>query len=361
MPNPASGVFTQAVGNIASGFFSSGLMVLSAIGPALLGVAALFVLFYLVAMSFGWRLKMPVKPGSKKGVLGNPKKVHFERGSPFSFRDAFNGAYSKFWNLQTPINPTSSFFLRPSHLGGGPSEGRAVFGGGDFVEGFGVDVLPFGDGDGPEDDWGNDWLDREDDHDGFYCDPSDNAPWTSDSGPDSSPGKQEGGDAPHMSEAVRRELFHTKLGDSVCGGLTYGENWFGNDRSTAMPFRLSASSFLGFGSESEPSWEFLTVSFFGKSDISSPSLVMRNTEKAWADMFGWNLALAPNEACPYSADTTYHALRIMEMVRMREMGFTGTYDEFWSGYAREAGLDDVSDYGFQSDPSGDEDFRAYDH
>jgi hypothetical protein len=357
MPSPASGIFTNAVGNIASSFFSTGLVVLSAIGPALLGVAALFVLFYLVAMSFGWRLKMPVRPGTKKGVLGNPKKVHFERGSAFSFRAAFNGAYSKFWTLQTPVSPTVFSFLRPSHAGGGISKGHASFGGGDFVDGFGVDVLPFGDGDGPDDEWGGDWLDRDDVHDGFYSDPSDDAPWTSDSGPDSAPGRQEGGASP----LADREIFRNSLGDSVCGGLNYGSNWFGSDVSNAMPLRLSASCFTDSSPYEMPSWDFLNTPMLGDSERSSPFVVMRTTEKAWADMFGWNLALAPNEHCAYSAETTYHALRIMELARMRDMGFQGSYDEFWTGLDRVSGSGDVSDYGFQSDPSGDEDFTAYDH
>ena len=358
MPNPASGIFTQAVGNIASGFFSTGLVVLSAIGPALLGVAALFVLFYLVAMSFGWRLKMPVRPGSKKGILGNPKKVHFERGPAFSFRAAFDGVYSRFWTLQTPVSPTASFFLRPSHLGGGISEGHPSFGGGVFVEGFGADFMSIGD----DDEWGSVSLDREDADDGFYFDPSDDAPLTSDSGPDSSPGYQEGGYNSNVSEAVRRASFHDQLGDAVCGGLHYGSYCFGPDVSEPfMPLRLSASTFIDSRHGLNPAWDFLNCRNLDGFEIVSADNLMRKTEKAWADMFGWNLALAPNENCAYSAETTYHALRIMEMVRMREMGFTGSHDEFWAGFDREPGLGDVSDYGFQPDLTGDEDLSAYDH
>ena len=359
MPNPASDVFTQAVGGIVPAFFSMGVAVLSAIGPALLGVAALFVLFYIVARSFGWHVKMPVRPGQKKGVIGNVRKLHLERGSPFSFRDSFNGLYSKFWDLQTPINSSERYFLRPFNGGGGgPFEGHASFGGGDFVEGFGADFMPLGD----DDEWGSDWLDREDDHNAYYFDPSYEAAYTSDSGPDSSPGRQEGGYNSNISEAVRRASFHDQLGGAVCGGLYYGSYCFGPDVSEpAMPLRLAASNFIDSRHGSNPSWDFLSCRNLDGFDLVSADDLMRNTEKAWADMFGWNLALAPNETCAYSAETTYHALRIMEMVRMREMGFTGSYDEFWVGFDREAGLGDESDYGFQSDLTGDEDLSAYDH
>lgn len=354
MPNPASGIFTQAVGNIASGFFSTGLVVLTAIGPALLGVSALFVLFYLVAMSFGWRLKMPVRPGSKKGVLGNPKKVHFERGSPFSFRAAFDGVYSKFWTLQTPVSPTASFFLRPSHLGGGLSEGHASFGGGDFVDGFGADFMPIGD-----DDFADDFsdIDAVDAESGWYADPSFYASWTDDFGPDSAPGRQNGGVNQDIHDPEARYQFAQSILDKLSGGFTFCtvNPVSGESRSPS----LQSNFFLGavFFSD-QPSWGFLDSynrqSIY--SDVSSAEDIMRGAEKAWLDMFGWELKLAPDKNSAFSAETTYHAFRIMELARMRAMGFEGSHSEFMDGLQ-----------GFEIGPDSeiyddvDVDRGAYDH
>ncbi len=343
MPNPASGVISQAIGNIASGFFSTGLVVLTAIGPALLGVAALFVLFYLVAMSFGWRLKMPVRPGRKKGVLGNPKNVHFERGSPFSFRAAFDGVYSKFWTPQTPVSPTASFFLRPSHLGGGISEGHASFGGGDFVSGYGGAFA---------DDYSD--IDAEDAHSGWYADPSFYASWTDDVGPYSVPGYQNGGINLDINDYEARYQFAQDIFDKLSGGLSL---CMVNHVSGDFTVQKMLSGYF-MDSNDHASWNFLDLCNRSSinSNVSTADDIMRGAEKAWFDMFGWQLQLAPNQDCVFSAETTYHALRIMELARMREMGFGGSYSDFMDELqCFELG----SDFGIYDDI--DVDRGAYDH
>jgi hypothetical protein len=355
MPTP-SNVLATSVGDIVSSFLQIGFEALPVIGVALLGVAGLFVLFYVVARSFGWHLKMPVRPAGRKGVIGNPKKVHFERGKAFSFREAFNGVYSRFWSLQTEVKPTSKFFLRSVGIGGGISEGRPSFGGGDFVPGFGSDFMPFGDGDSSEHEWDSDWLDREDSQDGFYSDPSYDAPWTSDSGPDSSPGRQEGGFNQDINNPEARYLFAQSLLDKLSGGLTFCT--VNLDSGASSSRSLQSNFFLGavYGSD-QPSWGFLD-SYNGSStysDVSSAEDIMRAAEHAWVDMFGWELKLAPDHNFAFSAETTYHALRIMELARMREMGFQGSYSEFMDGLqCFEVGTDsDMYD-------DVDDDLAAYD-
>lgn len=352
MPTNPWTIFSQLVGNIVSGFFSSGLVVLSVIGPALLGVVALFVLFYFVAMSFGWRLKMPVRPGRKQGVLGNPKHVHFEKGTPFSFRDAFNSVYSKFWMLQTPVSPTAKFFLRPTILGGGLSEGHPSFGGGDFVDGFGSDFMPVGD----DDEWGGDWLDREDDRDGFYADPSYYASYTSDSGPDSSPGRQEGGLSPYRSvNDVNAHDGVFSFADNVdrcidsherilSGGLSYGHSF--SSSGDISPVYLMSNLFIK-NSDEGFDWEFLH-GVTESCSYSTADEVLRGLEAEWLKAFGAPIVLAPGEHSAYSAETAFHAARILELHRLRSL-------EDSQGPA-DTSLYNADGY----DLSGDEDLSAYD-
>ncbi|MHB1881326.1 MAG: hypothetical protein ACYCPA_03810 [Acidithiobacillus sp.] len=345
MPNPVSGVVTQAVGNLTPVFFSSGLVVLSVIGQAILGLAALFVLFYWIAWIFGWRVKMPVRPGRRKGIIGNEKKVHLERGSPFTFRGSFNSLYSRFWEIQTPINSTERYFLRPFGGGGGPFEGRASFGDGDFVEDLWGDSFEFDD---------DSFLDRDDDRDGFFSDPSYFAPYTSDSGPDSSPGAQNGGFNDGVAgSAVDREVFINNVADFVRGGYMFGLQKYAAIPDREYPMVLGSFHFLEWGSDLSPSWDFLHEQG-PTATVKSASDIMRDAEGSWEKMFGWRLTLAPDESSAFSAETTFHALRIMEMVRMREMGFTGSYSDFWNGFHSFANtpVDSTDDF--------DIDWAAYD-
>ncbi len=349
MPTPAN-VLTNAVGSIVSSFLQIGFEALPVIGVALLGVAGLFVLFYLVARSFGWHLKMPVRPAGKKGVLGNPKKVHFERGKAFSFRDAFNGAYSRFWSLQTEVKPTSKFFLRPVAIGGGLAEGRPSFGGGDFVPGFGSDFMPFGEGDGSEDEWGGDWADRDDglaelldydeldnvdDHDGFQMDVSDDGDFTSDVGPDSIPGSDNGGvsgrhDGIQPASQARVNAWHSALNsgaynrEEVLDGLVYAHE-FHPDLHESMPvFFHSGLLKQGDGF----SWSFIPKQDSEETLYQSSSHVIGGLEQQWEDVFGYCIDLGDGESS-LSAELSYHAARILELNYVRQsVAGSGIDDDF---------------------------------
>lgn len=322
----ASQILDSAVNNIAANFLHEGLIALPVIGVALLGAAGLFVVFYWTARAFGWKLKGPQRRKGMKGILGNPRKVHLERATPFSFRAAFDATYSKFWNLQTPVSPTSSFFMRPSSMGGGLFEGRPFYGCGESVPGFG-DGLSSLDDDEFADEYSD--IDAEDARSGWYADPSYYASWTDDVGPDSAPGSQNGGVNQNLHDRDARYQFAQSVVGKISGGLT----WSLVDHVSGESTSQAVLSGYFLGSDDQASWDFLTVNNGDGvySDVSSADDIMRGAEKAWSDMFGWQIQLAPNQQSAFSAETTYHALRILEMARMREMGFEGSHSDFMDG------------------------------
>lgn len=348
-PINAQAILDNAVNGIVQNFIHEGLIALPAIGTALLGLAGLFVIFYWTARAFGWKLKRPTKK-SKNGIVGNPNKAHFEKSqSLFSWwqnRNAVNAVFDGGISRNRPSSPIGGF-------------GRGVPGFGDSMIGSG---LP---SDYVDDDWdfwhdgftdGNDYadadIDSEDAKSGWYADPSYLAPWTDDDGPDASPGRQSGGSAGSFS---LRADFADDLVGAITGGQIAAHSLSSPDGSDLI-YMLSGS----FVRDGLVSWDNLNLNALSDSEgyaYASPSELMRQAEEAWEKMYGWRIQLAPNEDYAQSAQTTFHALRIMEMTRMRELGFTGSPEQFMAGLAEFEGLpdDDPSDTDF------DHDRGAYDH
>jgi hypothetical protein len=190
-PIPVNSILDNAVNGVASNFINEGLTALPDIGIALLGVAGLFVLFYWTARAFGWHLKRPKRAPSQKGIIGKANKVHLEKGD------------SVIWNAFSRLGKMTIPGTRRSALGPGFDTGIASGFGSSFDLDDDHDIF-FSQFD---DDYND--LDTVDACDGFYADPSYNAPYTDDFGPSSRPGAQVGAFAGAMvffSEAS--EFYH---------------------------------------------------------------------------------------------------------------------------------------------------------
>lgn len=346
--NPQA-ILDNAINGVVGNFIHEGLIALPVIGTALLGLAGLFVIFYWTARAFGWKLKRPTKK-SKPGIVGNPNKAHFEKSeSLFSWwrnRNVVNAVFDGGISPNRPSSPIGGF-------------ARGVTGFGDAMIGSGMPS------DYVDDDWdfwhdgftdGNDYadadIDAEDARSGWYADPSFYAPWTDDSGPDAAPGRQNGGFSGSFED---RQSFSSETIQKVSGGLVYGIPLLG----ISEHLNNSLYSGLLIDSQGNPSWyELWSIQAYNPDCTPyMPSQMMRDVEDAWEKMYGWKISLAPDESYAQSAETTFHALRIMEMTRMREMGFTGTPEQFMQGLAEFEGMpdDDPSDTDFDFDRG------AYDH
>ncbi|PKY10075.1 hypothetical protein B1757_12410 [Acidithiobacillus marinus] len=209
MPTPTvniSQVLESQVSGIASNFLNEGLKALPDIGVALLSIAGLFVVSYWTARAFGWKVKLPKRPPSQAGIFGNPKKVHLEKdsGNIWTFISRFG-----------QIKPFS--FGRKSRYIPGSDTGLASGFGSTFDLDDDHDIFTshF------DDDYSD--LDAEDGQNGFYADPSYNAPYTSDSGPDSRPGLQSGALAGDLEFFNKASDFFYYYSQDLADSYNYDE------------------------------------------------------------------------------------------------------------------------------------------
>lgn len=346
-PINAQAILDNAVNGIVQNFINVGLEAIPAIGVALLSLAGLFVIFYWTARAFGWKLKRPTKK-SIPGIVGKSNKVHLEKSeSLFSWwrnRNVVNAVFDGGISTNRPSSPIGGFAR------GVPGYGDGMLGSGlpsDYVDDdydLWHDLF--------DDDYAAVDIDSEDAQSGWYADPSFYAPWMDDSGPDAAPGRQNGG---FSGSYGQRQIFANEIAYKVTGGLVNAIPVLGI--TDHMPNYLSSADFKT--ETHSASWHSMQVSQAHNPDCiaNSPVQIMRDVEDAWEKMYGWKISLAPDESYAQSAETTFHALRIMEMTRMREMGFMGTPEQFMNGLADFEGLpdDDPSDTDF------DHDRGAYDY
>ncbi|MDD3761200.1 MAG: hypothetical protein PHO57_10280 [Acidithiobacillus sp.] len=338
MPTPASidpfQLLANAVHVDVSAFMSSGGVALSAIGTALLGVAGLFVLFFLVAASFGWRIRPPKRFRRSQGIVGNPNKFHFERtGSRFNwsrFIHPFDRVYNA--SFDDPIS--------------GPSS--PVGGFGHFVSGheglFGPEVPS---GWSTDDLYDYDDLDMEDGRDGFYADVSYLAPVTSDGGPGDIPGSQNGGGSGrYVGRAVVYGQFLSDVFTHVFGDLAHHRD----DDGYAIGC-VNSASFCNYPGVF--SWDFADET--GSTGAVHPLDVMAFAKDRFAAAFGRSIDLG-NYDDPESARLTYHALRVSELHAMRSLGWVGSHEDFRASLA-ESGFRNI-DSAFDDSDVFDAEFDA---